>query len=129
MTDAEFFKVHLLRVGSARAIAELERDLIAIQKRSEQEEAVMDEIGNILIDRLTTKERQLDQFFIMRDCRRIFFERNRRQVQEQIKGVLEMGPIKGTEFIPWEDLNVRLKSLEELFPEFREGGPLEDADD
>jgi hypothetical protein len=121
MTDAEFYKVHLLRVGSARAIAELERDLIAIQKRLEQEDKVMGEIGNILIDRWTTSGQQLEQFFIMRDCRRIFHERNRRQVQEQIKGVLEMGPIKGTESIPWEDLNVRLKSLEELFPEYCDG--------
>jgi chromosome condensin MukBEF complex kleisin-like MukF subunit len=118
MTNAEFFKVHLLRVGSARAIAELERDLIAIQKRLEQEDKVMDEIGSILIDSWSAKDRHVDQFFIMRDCRRIFHERNRRQVQEQIKGVLEMGPIKGTESIPWDNPDVRLKSLEELFPEY-----------
>jgi hypothetical protein len=129
MTDAEFFKVHLLRVGSARAIAELERDLIAIQKRLEQEDKLMDEIGNILIDSWSAKDRHLDQFFIMRDCRRIFHERNRRDVQERIKGALEMGPIKGAESIPWDNPDVRLKTLEELFPEFREGGPLEGGDD
>ena len=127
LSSFQVLRVH--RVGSCFAITELERGLNTTQKRLEQEDKVMEELGTLLIDSWRAKDRHLDQFFIMRDCRRIFFERNRREVQGRIQSVLEMGPIKGTESIPWNNPEVRLKSLGELFPEFREGGPLEGGDD
>jgi hypothetical protein len=119
MTELSSFQVlRVHRVGSCVAIAELEYVAHQIQSGLDSNALAVSGL-NAVLDRFPRRENGFAEHTVAaRQVKASDLERQLQAVHEEIKAVLALGPIKGTESIPWNNPDVRLKSLEELFPEY-----------